>query len=501
MASTASAYDNVHYTTAAFPETHPDRLAVMATLFGLDPPDIEHCRVLEIACGDGGNLIPMAYGLPGSEFVGVDIAGKPVAIGQGRAERAGLKNVRLEHLDLLDVGREFGEFDYIIAHGVYAWVPRAVQQKILSICCKNLSSNGIAFVSYNTKPAGQLREILRSLIHFHEQRSAGQADRVQQARHVVQCVLQAAEPESAWKSVLEKEFQKNFNRDDNFVYHDDLAECFSPLSLSEFVQGAADAGLQYLSEAELSDLSAPQLSAEADAALASLADGDAMAYRQYLDFAQCRRFHRTLLCHAGVPLRRERIPERMKKVLVASPMRASPNQPEGAVEFLDFRSSGAIKTNNPLLIAALRRLERIWPRAERFEDFQAAVLGPVPEAQRTEVAAELVRAMLNLAANKLVDFRVHRIQIAERLSEKPTASLLARLMVRDSSLVTTMLHINVRLEDENSRQLLELLDGTRGRQELAGATVAGPETTSDDERLRKVDGYLDSLYRLGLLVA
>jgi|SRR5579859_64347 len=501
MTSAANAYDSVHYTTAAFPQTHPERLAVMATLFGMDPPDIEHCRVLELACGDGGNLIPMAYGLPGSEFVGVDLAGKPVAIGQERAKRAGLKNIRLQQMDLMNVGSEFGEFDYIIAHGVYAWVPEPVQQKILSICSGNLSASGIAFVSYNTNPAGQLRLIMRELIHFHEKRGSAEGDRVKQARQVVECILQAAEPGSPWKSVLEKEFEKNFKRADNFVYHDDLSECFAPLSLGEFAQRAAGAGLQYLSEAELSDLSAPQLSAEADAALNSLANGDALAYQQYLDFAQCRRFRRTLLCHADVPLRREGIPERMRNVLIASPMHSSPNQPDGTVEFLDFRSPGAIKTNNPVLIAAIRRLERIWPHAEKFADFQAAVLGPIPEALRAEVAAELANAMLKLAANNLVDFRLYHVRVAERLSEKPIASLLARLMVRESSLVTTMLHANLKLEDENARKLLELLDGTRGRQELAEATLAGTEKDSSDDRLRKVDGYLDNLYRLGLLIA
>lgn len=501
MSYTANAYDSVHYTTAAFPQTHPERLAVMATLFGMDPPNIEHCRVLELACGDGGNLIPMAYGLPSSEFVGVDLAAKPVAIGQERATRAALKNIRLQQADLMDVGGELGEFDYIIAHGVYAWVSEPVQQKILSICRGNLSPNGIAFVSYNTNPAGQLRQIMRELIQFHETQSAGDGDRVKQARQVVACILQAAEPGSAWKSLLENEFEKNFKRDDNFVYHDDLTECFSPLSLVEFVQRAADAGLQYLSEAEFSDLSPPQLSAEADAALNSLASGDAMAYRQYLDYAQFRRFRRTLLCHAGVPLRRDGIPQRLRNVLVASPMRSSPNQPDGTVEFLDSRGPGAIKTNNPLLIAAVRRLERVWPRAERLEDFQAAVLHPIPEALRPEVAAELAKTMLQLAANNLVDFRLYHIPVAERVSEKPTASLLARLMVRESALVTTMLHANVKLEDENARKLLELLDGTRGRQELAEATVAGAEKDSGDERLRKVDGYLDNLYRLGLLIA
>ncbi len=38
--------------------------------------------MLEIGCGNGSNVIPMAYGLPGSEFVGVDLAAKPVEVAQ-----------------------------------------------------------------------------------------------------------------------------------------------------------------------------------------------------------------------------------------------------------------------------------------------------------------------------------------------------------------------------------------------------------------------------------
>jgi hypothetical protein len=54
----------------------------MAVLFGMQPADIEQCRVLEIGCGDGANLIPMALGLPGSEFVGIDLAASPIAYQQ-----------------------------------------------------------------------------------------------------------------------------------------------------------------------------------------------------------------------------------------------------------------------------------------------------------------------------------------------------------------------------------------------------------------------------------
>ena len=36
------------------------KLATIAILFGLAPPPVPHCRVLEIGCASGGNLLPMA---------------------------------------------------------------------------------------------------------------------------------------------------------------------------------------------------------------------------------------------------------------------------------------------------------------------------------------------------------------------------------------------------------------------------------------------------------
>src|SRR5690348_3889512 len=49
----ASAYDDVPYPTFPRIETHPDRLAAVATLFGMTPAPVRNCRVLEIGCGDG----------------------------------------------------------------------------------------------------------------------------------------------------------------------------------------------------------------------------------------------------------------------------------------------------------------------------------------------------------------------------------------------------------------------------------------------------------------
>ena len=69
-AATSAAYDLVPYDSGPFAHTHPDRLATVATLFGLEPTGVGRCRVLEIGCPAGGNLIPMALGLPQKHILG-----------------------------------------------------------------------------------------------------------------------------------------------------------------------------------------------------------------------------------------------------------------------------------------------------------------------------------------------------------------------------------------------------------------------------------------------
>ena len=75
--SIATSYDEVPYDCKPLYSTHPDSLAVAGRFRGLAAPPPSRCRVLELGCADGGNLIPMAYGLPESQFVGIDLSQRP----------------------------------------------------------------------------------------------------------------------------------------------------------------------------------------------------------------------------------------------------------------------------------------------------------------------------------------------------------------------------------------------------------------------------------------
>ena len=65
-------YDELPYRSVPHLDSHPTHLAVVGRLLGLPAPDPYRCRVLELGCAGGGNLIPIAWYLPGTECVGVE---------------------------------------------------------------------------------------------------------------------------------------------------------------------------------------------------------------------------------------------------------------------------------------------------------------------------------------------------------------------------------------------------------------------------------------------
>ena len=149
----AQHYDDVPYTSKPFPQSQPPRLAALAKLFGLTPPDVAHARVLELGCASGGNLIPLAAAFPDAEFLGLDLSPKQIADGTARIARSGLTNIRLIQQSIADVTRGLGQFDYIICHGVYSWVPADVRDSILRVTHDNLSENGVALANFAVSSA------------------------------------------------------------------------------------------------------------------------------------------------------------------------------------------------------------------------------------------------------------------------------------------------------------------------------------------------------------
>src|SRR4029078_8634050 len=109
----------------------------------------------------------MAYRSPHSQFVGIDLSRRAIESGRAMIGELGLANISLHHCNIMDVSEADGGFDYIVAHGVYSWVPQTVREKMLSILKRNLNPQGVAYVSYNALPGAHLRTWASSMMLYH----------------------------------------------------------------------------------------------------------------------------------------------------------------------------------------------------------------------------------------------------------------------------------------------------------------------------------------------
>jgi methyltransferase-like protein len=456
-------YDAFAYPGYSYPHTHPDRLALMAILHGLSPTPVEKCRVLEIACGDGANLIPMAYAIPTAEFVGFDLARLPVERAQACIRTLGLRNIRILQGDLLKVGAELGRFDYIIAHGLYAWVPEPVRDRLLALCSELLAANGVVFVSYNALPGSYLRQMIRDMMKFGARDCVDPEETVRAGLDFLSWVV-ASRPESdAWRALLDENLIRLKGHPPASPYHDELSPVYRPVYITEFVEHANKHGLMYLSEAEMPLAPDPSYRAELQQTLNKVSGGDALRKEQALDFLRIRPYRETLLCRAGQPVRHDYFPESFANLLVASQAESEPGEQPGS---RTIKVAGGIKmeTSHPAVIWLLEQLGRAWPRALSFREL-------MPGLEERDLKLDNAGALIlvRLAVAQAIELRTWNPAFAESVSERPRASAYAREQARQAPLATTFLHASIKLDDPKVHALLLLLDGTRNRADLVAA--------------------------------
>jgi SAM-dependent methyltransferase len=489
------AYDAVAYPSFPYPDTHADHLATMAILHGLDPAPVEQCRVLEIACNEGANLIPMAYAIPGSEFVGFDLAGLPIKRGQERIRELGMQNVRLFQANLLDVGAELGQFDYIIAHGLYAWVPEPVRDRLLAVCGQRLAPHGVAFVSYNALPGSHLRNMIREMMLYRVKSLEEPALRVTKGLEFLRFLSEAREEGDAYRLLIERQIKQMQTRSPEALHHDELSAIHHPLYFSEFVDHAGRHGLQYLSESVLPPPTDPRFRLELLAAIEEAAGGDLIAQEQMLDFVRMRMYRETLLCRADRVVCRDFSLKYLRRLWFAS--QATSTQGDGGGTRI-YTLPGGIKmeAGHPATIALMEQLTAAWPHAIRFEDI---------EPQLTEAGlvldSEVSDVLMRLAVAKMIELHAWNPPFAREISKRPKVTAVSRQEAGTRAHATTLWHSTVRLDDPTARSFLKLLNGTRDRDALLGALKEEFPQMSSEQLVPGIEANLRFLYRAGFLEA
>ena len=515
-----SSYDAVPYESFPFPQTHPDRLATVARLFGLQPSPVPRCRVLELGCAGGGNLIPMAAALPHAQFVGVDLSAVQVAQGRRLIEALRLSNVRLHAMSITDVDAAFGQFDYIVSHGVYSWVPDAVQQAILRICDERLSACGVAYVSYNTLPGWRMRGMVRDLMRYHAMTIEDPAQRVAQARAILDFFARSVPTQGdAYGMLLQSELQGLRRAADYYILHEHLEDINEPIYFHEFAARAARHGLLYLGEADLSAMLTSNFAPDVHETLLRIAP-DVIRQEQYMDFLRNRTFRQTLLVRDGAPVQRSVVPERVQELWIASPLKPTQEPCDLAANVAQsYRANdgGTLTTPNAVTKAAMGLLAQRWPAATAFDDLlrdALARLRPLDiraEAPGLSAGETLASDVLQCHAAGLVELRTRPSDFVVTPGKQPVASALARWQARQGLPNMTSLRHETVTVDPTVARLLPLLDGSRDRSAICRSVAAWATGRSEGLKLSgktlawrvddQVDRTLDSLARAALLQA
>lgn len=466
------AYQEMPYEGCAHGDTHPARIWAVATLRGLDPPDPRAARVLEIGCARGGNLIPMAARLPEARFVGLDLSDRQLADAEAMRAALGLDNVELRAGDVVDFD-DPEPFDYIIAHGVYSWIPADARAAIRRLCGRHLTPRGLAYISHNVNPGWQRRQAMRDMMLYHVRDIGAAPERVEAAREVLRFVAAASTPaDHAYKLWLHEEYDSLTRSTDDYVFHEHLAVHNAPSYLHEFAAEFAREGLHFVGDGYLPANFGRLLPEDLARDLTDLVRGDPIAFEQYQDFVLNRAFRKSLL--ARKPPATDRVyPERWLGAHALSPC----HRGDGPRTWR--HGSHVMRDVHPATDALLDRLAAAWPGtlpvAELFERHVADGLDPTASGRSVEA---FCHDLFLLAMNEVIEV-TPIATAAPPPRERPRVHpwVIAEL---DAGLrrVTT-LHHKTAAPPPAARLLARLADGTRDR----AALIEGLREAVDDGRL------------------
>ncbi|MDW8323208.1 MAG: methyltransferase regulatory domain-containing protein [Burkholderiales bacterium] len=470
---TLDSYDAIPYEGIPITETYVEQLAAIGRLFGLATADPRACRVLELGCAEGGNLIPMAFYLPDCRFVGLDLSVRQIEAGQRLIDALGLPNVTLLHRDVAAGAEDLGQFDYVIAHGLFSWVPADTRAALLALVRRCLAPHGLAYVSWNALPGWHTRAMMRAMLLQYTRTEQAPRARLQAAHDFLARFGPALVEESGELAPLLKAEVEYLRRaPPSYVYHEYLAEVNEPMLFADFVQLVHAHGLEYVADAELYTLLPHTLGEAGQDVVADL--DDRLARIQAMDFLRARRFHRSLLTHVEAPVQAAPDLEALRGLAFHADLSSEEeiDLAEASPQVFATASGARYSVRHPLAKAALMLLATAYPDSLAYPELYTAAAALVAEYGTAEAAQEepaLARALLDLIAYNVVRPAVNARRFDASPGDRPCAHGLARAQLAlGQDCLASVRHTAVQLDAEG-RRLLALCDGTR---DLAALTAA-----------------------------
>ncbi|MBL7977718.1 MAG: class I SAM-dependent methyltransferase [Bacteroidetes Order II. Incertae sedis bacterium] len=455
-------YDEIPYTNQTYPEMAPAQMAVMGRLFGLETFDMAHSRVLEVGCGNGMNLIPLAMAAPESTFEGLDLSETAILEGQKMVEALGIRNLTLFHADVTQWPLKGPSYDFIMAHGVYSWVPPTVRESLLRLYKNRLATTGLGYISFKTYPGAHFYAASRNMMRYHTHDLADPQTQIEQSMALLRFVL-SGQPENPtvlhhrfYKDYLQAEWDRLSALPDWYLQHDHLADFSEPFYFHQVHEALAMHGLQYWSDAHFPAMQIRNFPKPVQQVLVQM---PVLVREQYLDFLLGRAFRQALVCHAEIPRSVTSQPESLLSCVVGAPFQIQETPPTGFV--LTGHNGSTIVSDNGAVRVIAAFLGAKWPQMVPVQALITALkntLSVHPDQQPLLVT----RILLGLYADGLLVVRTIAPNVSQKVPQRPLALKAARFQAAYGlPFLTNGLHEAKPISDPAIQCLIPLLDGTR----------------------------------------
>jgi methyltransferase-like protein/predicted O-methyltransferase YrrM len=475
-------HDTTPYASVSFPPSAPGQLAAVAHLFGLSTPEVSTARVLEIGCATGGNIIPFAAAHPQARVVGLDLSQVQVDLARAKVDELGLVNLEFVAGDIAQTDlTALGQFDFIIAHGVYSWVPPEVQEGLLAAFRTLLAPDGVAYMSYNVYPGWKSKEILRDAMQLASGGTATPQDKVREARAMVDFLEEVVPADGVLSRVIAEFRAHSEGFGDSYLLHEELETFNSPCYFYEMLARARAHGLAFLAEARPEAMFPGNSGPKVEEHLLEKCGGVQVLVEQYIDFVVNRMFRESLLVHAERETQIRYNPDRtrIRDLHIAAwvPPAEEPTRLDNSRQEYREGDGATLFTNDPGIKAALDALSDRWPwtlsRQELVDAVHARLVdaGLTPSASISDTVENLMGVLILQGQAR---YRLHPVSPGPasallRLDE--TARRMVEVTAGERQASTFNIWHETHMLSPLDRHVLPLLDGTRDRDGLIDALL------------------------------
>ena len=353
-------YDAVPYATCPIEWLAPERLALASLLHGGPRMDLRRFRYLELGCGNGANLLPLAYYRRNGTFVGIDAAPAACALGQSWVNALSLENLSLHAADFASAAPLLDEpFDFVVVHGVYSWISEADREALLQLCREHLCPRGLLYISYNARPGWDIRGLVRNFLQRQLSPIPQGMTQGQSAQALCTQLLPFLKlTDHPFSHLMASELDLLLGYQPSYVVHDYLAPHNEAFWRSEFLQRMADSGFVYVADADFNHPSGrvqeqlPQQLRKAGISDDALGDT--------LDLVSYRQFHCALLTRSSISLNPLQDRE-LATMNLSSPMRPVHSAVDGPTDQFEHPTGYTVQAPTEPMLGALQRLYLLYP--------------------------------------------------------------------------------------------------------------------------------------------